>query len=151
MDLTASSMKMDNTYFLIGMLSRFNNEFQSRADTAFTDLSWKQLFFLNCIELFKEEPTIKDMADLIGCSHQNAKQILLKLEKRGLIEVYEDKEDRRKQRMRYTSKGERIRSDKAQISEKAMKHIFNGVDENELEIAVKIICQLEENLLAMEL
>ncbi len=151
MELTASSMGMDNAYFLIGMLNRFNNEFQCRADAAFADLSWKQLFFLNCVALFEEDPTIKDMADLIGCSHQNAKQILLKLEKRGLIEVYQDKGDRRKLRMRYTAKADKIRRDKAGISEKAMNHIFNGVDDNELEIAVKVICQLEENLHNMEL
>ncbi len=151
MELTAASMGMDNPYFFIGMLNRFNNEFQSKADAAFVPLSWKQLFFLNCIALFEDAPTIKELAELIGTSHQNAKQLLLKLERCGLVSIIQDKEDKRKSRIEYTDKAENVRKDSSVISDKAMQHIFKDIAANELEVAIKVLCQLEANLNKMEL
>ena len=49
-------------------------------------------FFLICLSLFREDPpTLKELSELMGTSHQNVKQIALKLERKGFISILRDK------------------------------------------------------------
>ena len=72
---------IEQSYFLLGLLSAFDNRFQAVADGTMQEISWKQFFAIICINMCKEKPTIKELAEIMGSSHQNVKQILLKLEK----------------------------------------------------------------------
>lgn len=54
-----------------------------------------------CINLCKDKPTVNELADIMGSSHQNVKQILLKLEKKGFVYIAVDENDKRKQRRRH--------------------------------------------------
>ena len=137
---------MGRSFFMIGLMNRFNNQFQALADATFEELSWKQVFFLNCVTLFGEPPSIKDMADLVGCSHQNAKQILLKLEKGGFVIMEQDENDRRRQRIRVTQKAEAFRKKFDEPSRCVMERIFAGVGAEELETTIRVITQLDNNL-----
>ena len=137
---------MSRSFFVIGLMNRFNNQFQALADATFEELSWKQVFFLNCVTLFGEPPSIKDVADLVGCSHQNAKQILLKLEKSGFVIMEQDVNDRRRQRIRVTQKAEAFRKEFDEPSRCVMERIFAGVGAEELETTIRVITQLDNNL-----
>ncbi len=137
---------MGRSFFMIGLLNRFNNQFQAAADAMFGELSWKQVFFLNCVTLFRESPAIKDVADVVGCSHQNAKQILLKLEKGGFVTMEQDETDRRRQRIRVTHKAEAFRKEFDEPSRHVMERIFAGVDAEELEMTIRVITHLDDNL-----
>ena len=137
---------MGRSFFMIGLMNRFNNQFQALADATFEELSWKQVFFLNCVTLFGEPPSIKDVADLVGCSHQNAKQILLKLEKSGFVTMEQDKNDRRRQRIRVTHKAEAFRREFDEPSRNVMERIFAGVGAEELETTIRVITHLDDNL-----
>ena len=137
---------MGRSFFMIGLMNRFNNQFQALADATFEELSWKQVFFLNCVTLFGEPPSIKDMADLVGCSHQNAKQILLKLEKGGFVIMEQDENDRRRQRIKMTHKAEAFRKEFDEPSRCVMERIFAGVGAEELDTTIRVITQLDNNL-----
>ena len=76
---------IEQSYFLLGLLSAFDNRFQAVADGTMQEISWKQFFAIICINMCKEKPTIKELAEIMGSSHQNVKQILLKLKKNLLI------------------------------------------------------------------
>ena len=76
---------IEHSYFLLGLLSAFDNRFQAIADSTMQEISWKQFFAIICINMCKEKPTIKELAEIMGSSHQNVKQILLKLEKKGFV------------------------------------------------------------------
>ena len=91
-------------YFLLGLLSAFENRFQSIADNMMKEISWKQFFAIICINMCKEPPTLNELSEILGSSHQNVKQILLKLESKGFIKFQEDKQDKRKQRITLTKK-----------------------------------------------
>ena len=41
------------SYFLIGLLSAFENRFQAVADSAMKEISWKQFFAIICIDMCK--------------------------------------------------------------------------------------------------
>ena len=83
-------------YYLLGLLSAFENRFQAMADNLMKEISWKQFFAVICINLCKEPPTLKELSEVLGSSHQNVKQILLKLEKKGFITFRPDESDKRK-------------------------------------------------------
>ena len=91
-------------FILIALMSRFINRYQSAANTFFKELSWQQVFFLNGVTLFKEAPSIKDMADFLGCTHQNANKLYAKLLQDGYIVSQQDENDRRKRRLFFTDK-----------------------------------------------
>ena len=91
-------------FFLLGLLSAFDNSYQAAADAFFGELSWKQVFAIVCIDMCREAPTLRELSQVMGSSHQNVKQILLKLEKKGFVIMQVDDKDRRKQRIFLTQK-----------------------------------------------
>ena len=148
-DFSVSNINTENidaSYYLIGLINRFNNSFQAAADNIFEELSWKQIFFMNCVALFDDAPTIRDMADLLGCSHQNAKQILSKLEKQRFVEVYQDPADKRKQRIILTDKAMKFRRHYDEPSEQAMQLIFGNIGKEELFTTVSVFTRLNKNV-----
>ena len=81
------------SYYLLGLLSAFENRFQAMADKDMGEISWKQFFAIICIDKCKEPPTLNELSEILGSSHQNVKQILLKLEKKGFIVFEPDKKE----------------------------------------------------------
>ena len=149
LDYSLSNINTENMgapYYLIGLINRFNNSFQAAADNIFEELSWKQIFFMNCVALFEEAPTIKDMANLLGCSHQNAKQILAKLEKQCFVKVHQDFSDKRKQRIILTDKAMEFRRHYDEPSEQAMQLIFASISKEELLTAISVFTRLNKNV-----
>lgn len=137
---------IESSYFLLGLLSAFDNRFQAAADKAMKEISWKQFFAIICINLCKKEPTIKELAEIMGSSHQNVKQILLKLEKKGFVNLYADSEDKRKQRIELTEYCMEFCQKNDEMSSKIMKRMFEGISEEQLKATILTIMQIESNL-----
>jgi MarR family transcriptional regulator for hemolysin len=146
----ANADQIGDTYFLIGLINRFNNSFQAVADMMFDELSWKQVFFMNCVKLFPEAPTIRDMAMLLGCSHQNAKQILSKLENSGYLRVQQDSADKRKQRIMLTEKAVMFQNNYEEPSEQAMQQLFAGISAENIESMTASLLRLTSNVERMK-
>ena len=137
---------IESSYFLLGLLSAFDNRFQAMADRTMEEISWKQFFAIICINLCKENPTIKELAEIIGSSHQNVKQILLKLEKKGFINITIDENDRRKQRVELTESCMEYCKKNDDVSRQTMKKMFEGISEEQLQVTIQTIIQIEDNL-----
>ena len=137
---------MEASFFLLGVLSAFDNRYQAKADSFFEDISWKQFFVIICINLCKNPPTIKELAEITGSSHQNVKQILIKLENKGYIQTLSDETDKRKQRIVLTEKTRTFCESHDEESEKIVHGIFAGIDPQEIAITIKTILQMEKNL-----
>ncbi len=134
------------SYFLIGLLSAFENRFQAVADSIMKVISWKQFFAIICINLCKDKPTVKELADIMGSSHQNVKQILLKLEKKGFVSIAVDENDKRKQRIELTDYCRDFCSRNDEITINIIKKMFAGVSEEQLQVTIQTIIQIEDNL-----
>ena len=133
-------------YFLIGLLSAFENRFQTIADNTMKEISWKQFFAIICISFCKEPPTINDLAEILGSSHQNVKQILLKLEKKGFIKFEEDKQDKRKQRIVVTKVCLKFCDKNNETSSQIMQKMFEGIPEKYIKTTIKTIIRMDNNL-----
>lgn len=134
------------SYFLIGLLSAFENRFQAVADSAMKEISWKQFFAIICINMCKSSPTVKELAEIMGSSHQNVKQILLKLEKKGFVGIEADELDKRKQRIVLTDYCREFCEKNDEMSLSIMKRLFDGVSEEQLQVTIQTIIQIEDNL-----
>ena len=133
-------------FFLLGLLSAFDNRYQAKADSFFEDISWKQFFAIICVQLCKEPPTIKELAEIMGSSHQNVKQILNKLEKKGYVQTLSDETDKRKQRIVLTEKTKAFCESHDQESQKMVGKMFEGIEPQEIAVTIKTIMQMEKNL-----
>lgn len=133
-------------YFLLGLLSAFDNRFQAIADKTIGEISWKQFFAIICINMCNEKPTIKELAEIMGSSHQNVKQILLKLEKKEFVNISVDDIDKRKQRVELTEKCIQFCNENDEKSKNAIVSMFNGISQEQLAVTIKTIIQMEDNL-----
>ena len=147
-------MKMSNVEFgdmppqafLLGLLSAFDNRYQAAADAFFKEITWKQFFAIICIKLCKEPPTLNDLADIMGSSHQNVKQILLKLERKGFVSTTTDGKDRRKQRVVLTDQCREFCEKNDAPSQAIIGRIFEGIEESKLITTIETIMAMERNV-----
>lgn len=137
---------IESSYFLLGLLSAFDNRFQAFADKTLGEISWKQFFAIICINLCQEQPTIKELAEIMGSSHQNVKQILLKLEKKGFVDIAIDQADKRKQRVFLTEKCHAFCEGNNEHSMKIMTTMFDGLSEEQIKVTIQTIIKMEDNL-----
>jgi DNA-binding MarR family transcriptional regulator len=97
-------------------------------------LTAKQFQMIATIEKkFTSPPSIMDVAQEIGTSHQNIKQLALQLEKRGYLEILRDETDRRVLRLRLTEKNAEYWKSKAPEHLRFMMGLFTSLDDRELE------------------
>ena len=133
-------------YYLLGLLSAFQNRFQASADSIMKEISWKQFFAVICINMCKQPPTLNELSDIIGSSHQNVKQILIKLEKKGFIEFRADDSDKRKQRIYLTDHCMEFCNKNDEVSRTIMGKMFDGISKKDLDTTIKTITRIEGNL-----
>ena len=138
--------QMPPATFLLGLLSAFENRYQTVADSFFSEITWKQFFAIICINLCRENPTINELSDIMASSHQNVKQILLKLEKKGFVELRVDEQDKRKQRVYVTEKCERLCQSTKSESENKIRQMFDGIPEEQIITTIQTIAKMERNL-----
>ena len=148
---TVNSNKLDfegipSSYYLLGLMSAFENRFQALADSVMKEISWKQFFAIVCINMCKEPPTLRELSEVLGSSHQNVKQILLKLEGKGFVEFREDEADKRKQRIVLTKKCLKFCEKNNDMSMQIMAKMFDGIPEKDLKTTIKTITSIEKNL-----
>ena len=137
---------IDMRHFLLGMLSAFDNRYQACADSLIGEITWKQFFAIICLNLCNENPTINELSEIMGSSHQNVKQILLKLEKKGFVAIAVDENDKRKQRIELTDYCRRFCEQNDEITMNIMKKMFDGVSDEQLQTTIQTIIQIEDNL-----
>ena len=131
---------------MLGLLSSFDNRFQAIADSTMQEISWKQFFAIICINMCKESPTIRELAQILGSSHQNVKQILLKLEKKGFVCIVADENDKRKQRIELTDYCRAFCAKNDEMTMNIMKKMFDGVSEEQVQTTIQTIIQIGDNL-----
>jgi len=137
----------EEDYLLFGMLFVLGNKLQAIGDVFFDEISSKQWFMLVCLELLSSKsPTINELSEVMGSSHQNVKQIALKLEKSGFVKLEKDEEDRRKLRISMTDQCKNFGKKYEEKEKVFMQQLFSDIPKEDLSIVVKTLLKLEENM-----
>lgn len=142
--------EMDGRYALFGLLFALQNRLQAVGDTFYEEITCKQFFLMACMNLFQgEAPTVQDLAQVMGSSHQNVKQILNKLEQKGFVSVEPDEADRRKLRISLTEYAVVMAEKYRMQEEEFMTELFAEVSQEEAKQAFFILSKMEANLMRL--
>ena len=134
---------MDNERILFGLFFVFGNRLQAAGDSFYDEITCKQFFLLICLSLFQdEEPTVNQLAEVMGSSHQNVKQIINKLEEKGFL--------KRKMRIKQTNKMNdlKVKYEKQEMA--FMKHLYSGLTPQQIADTVQVIKMMENNLIKIK-
>ena len=147
MDRDKMLEKIDTKRALFGMLFALDNNLQAAGDTFYEEISAKQFYILMCLYLFQgNNPTIGELSEIAGSSHQNVKQIINKLEKTGIIKTYPDSEDKRKLRIMYTEEMTDFSEKYNSQENEFIGRLYQGISNDEIVATYETISKIDKNL-----
>ncbi|CAM2746546.1 MULTISPECIES: MarR family winged helix-turn-helix transcriptional regulator [Clostridium] len=142
---------IDKRYHIFGMLFLLSNKLETLGNNFLGELTTKQWFFmLILMNFFKEPPTLSELALEMGTSHQNTKQIAIKLEKKGFLVVNKDIKDKRVLRLTPTNKIReyvKLREDKDHFF---IEKFFNVLTKEEVKSIYESFTKLLDNIQVIE-
>lgn len=141
---------IEDRYYLFGMLAAFANRMQTVGDSVFEEITWKQWFALLGASILQPSPSISQVADFVGTSHQNMKRLLLRLESTGLVRLEKDATDLRRTLVNLTPEVEVFEQKYRQQNSRFMDNLFEGISDDNLATARLVLDQLYRNLRAIE-
>ncbi|MDF2671928.1 MAG: MarR family transcriptional regulator [Clostridiales bacterium] len=140
----------DNKYMVYGMLFAVSNRIQTFGDEQFEDITMRQHFMMIVLGLFGgKSPTLKELADAVGCSYQNIKRMAANLEKNKYVTIVEDDMDKRKRHIVMTDKLRRMGEDNMKMTQTFMEGLYSGISDEELGSVVKVLKKMEKNITNM--
>lgn len=119
---------------IVVRLFQLSNVLQNYLDLLLKEenLTAKQFFMMIVIGSHQNELNLGQISDLIGTSHQNVKQICLKLERSGYLRLYKDSKDQRVLRVEMTKKAAQFWSSRNQNDDQTMRDMFSSLKTDEL-------------------
>ncbi len=141
----------ENKYMIFALIFILSNKLQAIGDSFFEEVSTKQWFVLVVLKIMNDyAPTLNELSEAVGSSHQNVKQLVLKLEKKGYVELYKDEEDARRLRIRTTPKCEVFSKAYEEKSSIFMDKLFTDFDASDLSAAKKVMSTMKDVLETLE-
>lgn len=138
---------MDKRFALFGYFFAMSNRLQTVGDRFYEEITCKQFFLMICLRLFENgAPTINELSEIMGCSHQNVKSIAGKLEEKGYLEIRPDSDDARKLRIRLTKKADSLAKKYQKKEVDFIDMLFTGISDKQIEITFKTLEKMEENI-----
>ena len=95
---------MDKRLVIFGSIFTLSNRLQTMMDQRMDELTAKQWFVLTMLEMFEQPPNLMLLATACDSSYQNIKQLVLKLEEKGFVQLINDPADKRNKRVLLTQK-----------------------------------------------
>lgn len=140
---------IDKQKFIFGILFYLPNKLQVMLDQSLAqyDITAKQWFLTVIIEQFGDNPpTISEAAEAMSSTHQNVKQIALKLEKKGFLFLEKDQVDRRITRLKLTDKCFSFWEARQDESIRFLTELFAGFDDAEIDSMFHNLNKLYEKI-----
>lgn len=134
---------------IFGNIFLMANRLQKLIDRDFKEynITAKQWFLLASIGEFNgQAPSIKQVADLMGSSHQNIKQLALKLESNGYINMIRDPRDKRVLRLSLTQKNSEFWKDREKEDMLFFNKLFGDFSDDEVEKLEALIQAMNNNI-----
>lgn len=137
---------IDKRLMIFANLFRVANRLQTTLDTKMDDMTGKQWFVILMLGMFDYPPTLGELAEMCDSSHQNTKQLVLKLESRGFVTAEKDSNDGRAIRISATDKCDMWAQDNEEISGKFIDAMFSGLSHEDLDKVSGALFKIYDNL-----
>lgn len=128
---------LDKQKFIFGSLFLIANKLQVVGDQYLgkDDMTVKQWFLTVMISQFRDAPpTLSEIAELMGSSRQNVKQLALKLEKKDFLRIEKDPKDARALRLKLTEKSNLYWGKRENEDNKFIVELFKEFSEDEINV-----------------
>lgn len=138
---------LNSRFLVLTALLQIANELDACGNAYFTDCTFKQWYFMLVItHLFEKPPTLRATASALGTSHQNAKQIAVKLQEKNYLRIEKDKSDSRSLRLVPTRKYLMASRQQLDKDREFALTIFKDVSLEELTALYSGCVKIEKNL-----
>ena len=142
---------IDKRYRIFGMIFLLSTKLETMGNTFLGELTTKQWFLmLTLTNFFETPPTLSQLAKQMGTSHQNTKQLALKLQEKGFLSIEKDDQDNRALRIVPTEKIEEYVKNRQEKDHKFIEDFFGGLTEAEVEDLDKILLKMLDNIEYLE-
>lgn len=142
---------LDKQKFIFGSLFLIANKLQVVGDQYLgkDDMTVKQWFLTVMVAQFGDHsPTLSEVAELMGSSRQNVKQLALKLEEKDFLKLEKDEQDARALRLKLTEKCRVFWEKRQNQDDQFIRELFKDFKEEEIDIMCnsfnKLIGKIEE-------
>lgn len=138
---------------IFALLLIISNKMNTLLDREFKefDVTTKQWFLSETIKsLFDTAPTMKELAREMGSSHQNIKQVALKLQQKGLLKLEKDKKDARVTRLRLTERSYDFWKETDPKGSIFREHMFKEMNKKDLATTRALLEKMLLNLTEIE-
>lgn len=145
-------MNIPNEIMVYGSLFSLTNRIQTIGDNVFPNISMKQYFVLMTICLFADNPpSLREVADIVGCSYQNIKKIANILETKNYITIEKDLVDKRRYNLKPIMKNVNtiMKNFENEVNE-FIKALYNGLSKQELTDTFNILTKMNNNLIGLQ-
>jgi DNA-binding MarR family transcriptional regulator len=142
---------MEKQKFILAQLFLLPNKLQARGDRIFAgEMTLRQWLLTLAVAQYGETPPIlSTIAEIMGSSHQNVKQLALKLEKRGYIDIEKDEKDLRLTRLILTEKSYDFWKRRREEIRDYLAELFKDLGEEEINLMHDCIRKLYDNVFKM--
>ena len=139
------TQSLENKKEIFGMIFLLAQRWQNLGDQELASIgvTTKQWLLLVTLHVFfKEPPTLNQLAEAMGSSRQNVKQLAANLQKSGFLEIVQDGGDKRILRFRLTKKNADVWESRANRDEAYIGSLFGDVSQQDIVITRRTIERL---------
>lgn len=144
--------QLDRKKFIFGSLFLLANKLQAYGDQHLgPDMTTKQWLLTVMISQFQDHaPTLSEVAELMGSSRQNVKQLALKLEEKEFLRMEKDAADARATRLRLTPKSEAFWEQRQEKDNGFVLNLFKDFSHEEIDVLFKGVQKLFKEIENLE-
>jgi DNA-binding MarR family transcriptional regulator len=140
---------IDKQKYIFGSIFLIANKLQVLGDQYLgrDGITTKQWLLTVMISQFRgNPPTLSEVAELMGSSRQNVKQLALKLEKKGFLNIQKDEQDARALRLKLTEKSRTFWEQRQMQDEQYVEELFKDFSAEEIDATFKGFGKLFERI-----
>lgn len=112
------------------------------ADDKITTKQWLMMIIIE--NAFTHDPSMQEVADALSTTHQNVKQLAIRLVDRGFLKIEPDQNNRRILRLKTTEASHEYWDKRSPEDLKSITAIFKGLDDDEIEALYGVMLKLED-------
>ena len=150
MEVSDQVQRLDPVKAVFGSIFLVSNRLETVGNRFLGELTTKQWFLLAVVDtFFSEPPTLTEVAQLIHISYQNIKQIALKLEQKGFVQLRRAPRDRRAWHIHVTERAREYSQERQQRDQAFVQGALSGLDTAQCRQLLGYLLQIAENVRAL--
>ncbi len=135
-------MEQYTMVFLFIIQQRWNYYIGKKlANDKITTKQWLMMIIIE--NAFNHDPSMQEVADAMSTTHQNVKQLAVRLETRGFIKIERDPENKRILRLKTTDESLKYWEERSPEDLKSIAAIFYGLNDDEMRSLFQVMIKLE--------